>query len=243
MKSRLIALLLLVAGLLLCFGKTDTAYAASTNRILTTTSMTKTGYLRKNNNAPLNNFTGAANNYKLHRTHWLRDFGNTAWFATKQRTVQQKNGKRYTYYYVTSTNKKAKGWVNKNNLKKNPKSFTNMYNVAKSKLGARYVYGATGPTVFDCSGYTKYVFKKAANKTLPRVAQSQYNSYSKVSRANAKKGDLIFFGNSTGSITHVGIYVGGGKMIDAQDNGVKNEKVYVSWWHAVGYSRPVNFSA
>lgn len=229
----------LVAGLT----TTKTAQASGTNRIISTSTISKTAYTRKSSAGALYNMTGSSTNFTFTKTHSLKSYPSTTWMATKKRYIYKTNGKKYLYYYVTNANKTASGWVWHSYLKKKSNSFTNMYKVAKSKLGARYSYGANGPYTFDCSGYTKYVFKQATSKTLPRTVQSQYYSSTKVSRANAKKGDLVFFGSSTGSITHVGIYVGNGKMIDAQDNGVTQEKIYVSWWNAVGYSRPVNFGA
>ncbi|MBA1421141.1 MAG: LysM peptidoglycan-binding domain-containing protein [Epsilonproteobacteria bacterium] len=90
--------------------------------------------------------------------------------------------------------------------------------LAKKKLGRRYVWGATGEkNTFDCSGFTKYVYKKNGIK-LPRraIAQSKYGKY--VPRKNLKKGDLIFFDTSKhrkGYVNHVGIYLGNGKFIHA----------------------------
>ena len=90
--------------------------------------------------------------------------------------------------------------------------------LAKKKLGRRYVWGATGTkNTFDCSGFTKYVYKKNGI-TLPRraIAQSKYGKY--IARKNLRKGDLIFFDTSKrrkGYVNHVGIYLGNGKFIHA----------------------------
>ena len=90
--------------------------------------------------------------------------------------------------------------------------------MAKKKLGRRYVWGATGTkNTFDCSGFTKYVYKKNGID-IPRTSinQSKYGKY--VSRKNLKKGDLIFFDTSKrrkGYVNHVGIYLGNGKFIHA----------------------------
>jgi len=81
--------------------------------------------------------------------------------------------------------------------------------IAKKKVGSRYVSGATGPNAFDCSGFTSYVYKKAIGKKLPRSSSAQKNVGKRVSRANAKPGDLIW------SPGHVAVYVGNGKQIDA----------------------------
>ncbi|KRL29173.1 cell wall-associated hydrolase [Lactobacillus kefiranofaciens subsp. kefiranofaciens DSM 5016 = JCM 6985] len=84
--------------------------------------------------------------------------------------------------------------------------------LAKKQIGKPYVWGATGPSAFDCSGLTSYVFKNAINKTLPRTTYSQINLGKSVavSTKKLKKGDLLFWGNY-----HVGIYIGGGKFVHA----------------------------
>jgi len=119
--------------------------------------------------------------------------------------------------------------------------YDKLYKVAKKQLGKRYSYGSVGPNSFDCSGLTKYVYKKSIKKTLPRTASAQYAKYKHVSAAHLKKGDLIFFNYGSG-IAHVGIYVGHGQMINAQNNGVKKESFQVSWWHpyVAGYARVTN---
>lgn len=91
----------------------------------------------------------------------------------------------------------------------------------KKHVGKPYVYGATGPDSFDCSGLTYYVYKKCG-KTIPRVAEDQYYSAKKVSRANLQPGDLVFFTSEPGGsyISHVGIYIGNDKMIHAANSNV-----------------------
>ena len=89
---------------------------------------------------------------------------------------------------------------------------------AKRYLGRRYVWGAEGPSSFDCSGFTQYVMKKSKGVTLPRVSRKQayYGKY--VSRRNLKPGDLIFFDTShrrRGYVNHVGIYIGNDRFIHA----------------------------
>ena len=92
-----------------------------------------------------------------------------------------------------------------------------MIQIAKNKLGKRYVWGATGSNAFDCSGLTTYVCKLNGIK-LPRraIAQSKVGQY--VPRSQLKPGDLIFFDTSKhrrGYVNHVGIYIGNGKFIHA----------------------------
>ena len=63
--------------------------------------------------------------------------------------------------------------------------------LAKKQVGKRYVYGATGPSAFDCSGLTQYVYKKAANKTLPRTTYTQINEGKEVKRQNMQKKKVV----------------------------------------------------
>ena len=89
---------------------------------------------------------------------------------------------------------------------------------AKRYLGRRYVWGAEGPSTFDCSGFTQYVMKKSKGVTLPRVSRRQayYGKY--VTFSHLRPGDLIFFDTShsrRGYVNHVGIYIGNGKFIHA----------------------------
>ncbi|QLK32480.1 C40 family peptidase [Lactobacillus crispatus] len=84
--------------------------------------------------------------------------------------------------------------------------------LVKKQIGKPYIYGAAGPSGFDCSGLTTYVFKNAINKTLPRTTYGQITlgKTVSVSTKKLKKGDLLFWGNY-----HVGIYVGNGKFVHA----------------------------
>ncbi|MET9501237.1 NlpC/P60 family protein [Streptomyces sp. NPDC006622] len=82
---------------------------------------------------------------------------------------------------------------------------------AYSKLGSPYVWGATGPNAFDCSGLVQAAYR-SAGISLPRTTYAQIDAGRRVSRSELRPGDLVFFYSG---ITHVGIYVGGGNMIHA----------------------------
>ncbi|MFJ9423961.1 NlpC/P60 family protein [Streptomyces sp. NPDC101249] len=82
---------------------------------------------------------------------------------------------------------------------------------AYAKLGSPYVWGATGPNAFDCSGLVQAAYR-AAGVSLPRTTYAQIGAGRRVSRADLRPGDLVFFYSG---ISHVGIYVGGGRMIHA----------------------------
>lgn len=86
---------------------------------------------------------------------------------------------------------------------------------ARAQLGDPYVWGATGPDSWDCSGLTQAAYR-AAGVTLPRTTGEQVNVGSRVSESNLQPGDLIFFYSDH---SHVGIYIGGGEMIHAPHTG------------------------
>ncbi|GHE02702.1 C40 family peptidase [Streptomyces alanosinicus] len=111
---------------------------------------------------------------------------------------------------------------------------TKALQVAASKKGAPYAWGATGPRRFDCSGLTLYSFKKAG-KTLPRTAAQQYNKTRHISAGSRRAGDLVFF-HSGSSVYHVGIYAGQGKIWHAPRTGdvVRLQKI---WTSSVWYGR------
>jgi cell wall-associated NlpC family hydrolase len=102
--------------------------------------------------------------------------------------------------------------------------------VARDQLGDRYSAGATGPNAFDCSGFTRYVYKVATGKSLPHQSRSQYGVVKRIPLKQAKPGDLVFFFRN--GAHHVGIYIGGKKMIDAAGygEGVKVSPITGSWW-------------
>ena len=89
---------------------------------------------------------------------------------------------------------------------------------AKQYLGYKYVSGGASPsTGFDCSGFTQYVFKNFG-VSLNRTSKSQISNGVAVEKANLQPGDLVLFKGSSGSaIGHVGIYIGGGSFIHAEN--------------------------
>ncbi|MBW8009349.1 phage tail tape measure protein [Lactobacillus helveticus] len=80
--------------------------------------------------------------------------------------------------------------------------------------GHRYVWGATGPSTFDCSGLVKYALKKAYGIDYPHFSGSQYAMTQHISKSQAHMGDLVFWGHNGGD--HVGVYAGGNKYFSAE---------------------------
>ncbi len=91
---------------------------------------------------------------------------------------------------------------------------------ALSRVGSRYVYGASGPNKFDCSGLTSWAYRQNG-KSIPRTSGAQFSASKRISKSELKTGDLVFFSGTTGGrgISHVGIYIGGGRFVHAPSSG------------------------
>jgi Cell wall-associated hydrolases (invasion-associated proteins) len=90
--------------------------------------------------------------------------------------------------------------------------------VALSYAGAPYLSGGVDERGFDCSGFVYRVFYQSVGASLPRTASAQYAFREPVDFAKLQPGDLLFF-NTTGSISHVGIYEGDGRFVHAASEG------------------------
>lgn len=129
-------------------------------------------------------------------------------------------------YAVDASSQAAKSLSSKNtkvvkSIKKTAKkssqastSAASVIALAKAQAGKPYVWGATGPSSFDCSGLVQYVYKNAAGINLSRTTYSQVNEGTTVSMSNLQPGDLLFWGSAS-SPYHVGIYLGNNQYIHA----------------------------
>lgn len=119
-----------------------------------------------------------------------------------------------------------------------------LFGEAEKHIGKRYVFGASGPRNFDCSGFVCWSFTKSGVKNMPRTtAWRIYTDYcNPVSPSQAKPGDIIFFKgtyNSGSPISHVGIYAGNGMMIHAGDP-IQYANINTRYWkeHFYAFGRP-----
>jgi len=116
--------------------------------------------------------------------------------------------------------------------------------LARSRIGAPYVPGAAGPDGFDCSGLVFWVYSQLGLE-VPRSTQQQLAWAAPVEPSELQPGDLVFFENTSSSsdgVSHVGIYVGGGGVVMAVNNGdiVREVSLAESYWtaHFAGAGRP-----
>jgi len=108
--------------------------------------------------------------------------------------------------------------------------------LARAQIGQPYVWGGASPaTSFDCSGLVQWSYAQIGVR-LPRTAQEQFDAAMRIGPAELRPGDLVFFHTypSAEPITHVGIYVGNGQMINAPGDGdvVREMEVFSGYWGA-----------
>ena len=89
-----------------------------------------------------------------------------------------------------------------------------LVNLAKLKFGCKYVWGATGPNAFDCSGLTSWCYKQLGI-SIPRTSLAQSKSGKAVSKSDLQPGYLLFWKTTSAEVGHVGMYVGNGQFIHA----------------------------
>ena len=118
--------------------------------------------------------------------------------------------------YTVSANKAVKKdkKAKKHSSKQASATAASVVSLAESELGKPYVWGATGPSSFDCSGLTSYVYNKAADKNISRTTYSQVKQGKTVSMDDLQPGDLLFWGSASAPY-HVGIYVGNNQYVHA----------------------------
>ena len=122
-------------------------------------------------------------------------------------------------------------------------TFATLITEAEKYIGYPYVWGGSNPsTSFDCSGFVSWALTQSGVCNTGRLgAQGLYNISTPVSSANARPGDLIFFVGTydTPGVSHVGIYVGGGKMLHCGDP-IQYADINTSYWqsHFYAFGRP-----
>jgi cell wall-associated NlpC family hydrolase len=111
---------------------------------------------------------------------------------------------------------------------------------ARAQLGKPYLWGAAGPSSYDCSGLTMAAYR-TAGVWLPRVSRAQWGAGPHVGLGSLAPGDLVFFAHNTGNpgtIHHVGMYIGGGAMIEAPYSGARVRVASIGRRDYIGAVRP-----
>ena len=115
--------------------------------------------------------------------------------------------------------------------KSNNEKINKVVSLAKSKVGNKYVWGATGPNTFDCSGFTSWLYKQVG-VSIPRTSAAQSKHGTLVSKSNLQVGDLVFFNTNGKGVSHVGLYLGNGQMVHAANSkkGVRYDSINSSYY-------------
>ncbi|GMA87082.1 hypothetical protein GCM10025868_23320 [Angustibacter aerolatus] len=111
---------------------------------------------------------------------------------------------------------------------------------AATRLGMPYVWGATGPTSFDCSGLMQWAYRQAG-VSIPRTSRAQYAALPKVPMNQVQPGDLVFYASNPSNpstIHHVGMYVGEGLSLYAPQTGSNVKIGPVAYGTIIGAARP-----
>lgn len=155
---------------------------------------------------------------------------------------------------VRINGRNEEGWIANANLTRisigngngNADIFDSLLEYGQQYLGRAWRAGGNTPTTgFDCSGFTQWIYG-VHGITLGRSSQDQFNAARSVTRNNAQPGDLVFFErtyNSSNRITHVGMYVGNGRMLHVSTSrGVEFVSATSGWWgnHLVGFGRVID---
>ena len=142
--------------------------------------------------------------------------------------------------YVTFTSNTNAQAPTLTNPVSNISSGQKVVDFAKNYLGMKYVWASSNPANggFDCSGFIYYVFKNNGYNISRANVAAYWNQVQKISTPQI--GDLVFFKNTyISGPSHMGIYIGNGQMIDAQDRGIVVDNIFNPYWysHFLGYGR------
>jgi cell wall-associated NlpC family hydrolase len=105
----------------------------------------------------------------------------------------------------------------------------NLVSLIDEWMGTRYRLGGTSKSGIDCSAFMQVLFAGIYGIALPRTAREQYNISQRISRTDLKEGDLIFF-NTTGGVSHVGMYLQNNKFVHASSSGVTISDIFDEYW-------------
>jgi len=218
--------------------KGDTLYSIAHKHQTTVYKIRKANELEKNAVLKIGNVLKVPQNKKSLRyasikkrasgTKLAASLSNSNLDTINLKKSETKKSSTFAFKDIFASKSKSKNVV--------PDKCQRITSVAKTKLGNRYVWGATGKkNTFDCSGFTKFVYKKnGINIPRTSINQSKFGKF--VKRDELRKGDLVFFDTSKrrrGYVNHVGIYIGDNKFIHASS---AKKKVVITSLNKTFYS-------
>lgn len=205
--------------------KVSGSYSSSTSQNIYTNNI---GKIATVNTKVLNLRSGGSTKYsiinKLYSGNNVKilDSNKSGWYKVELSSglVGWCSGEYLTNFRVGNLNSSSSSDLNSSTSENQSAKAQAVINLAKSKLGCSYEWGAEGPNTFDCSGFTYYVYKQSTGVSLPRVSRDQAKVGKYVAKSDLQPGDLIFFDSNYGSnVNHVGIYIGNDQMIHSPKPG------------------------
>jgi len=115
--------------------------------------------------------------------------------------------KEVPYVPTPSAEAKAEGRVNSLGIERGEGDNEALYDAIQSWIGTPYRYGGTSKSGVDCSGFVGNIYQEVYNKKLHRVANDMQQDCTLITRSELQEGDLVFFTNSKGRVSHVGIFL------------------------------------
>lgn len=133
--------------------------------------------------------------------------------------------------YVPTVADEAKGRVNALGLEITEGENAKLYEAIKEWMGTPYLYGGTTKAGVDCSAFVGHIFKEVYNKKLHRVSNDIQQDVTLISKEDLREGDIVFFTNSKGRVSHVGIYLKDGLFAHSSTSrGVIISRLDDSYW-------------
>lgn len=115
--------------------------------------------------------------------------------------------KEVPYVPTPSDEAKEAGRVNSLGIERGPNDNEELYDAVQSWIGTPYLYGGETKAGVDCSGFVGHIYQQVYHRRLHRVANDMQQDCTLISRSELREGDLVFFTNSKGKVSHVGIYL------------------------------------
>ena len=216
---------------------------------------TETGWIRTNQVRRENQtrrVTGGSAAFRTGPGSSFSHHGSAAWLSNNTSVRVLAESGNWSRVHVRINGRNEEGWIANSSLTRinfghgNVDLFDALLSYGQQYLGRAWVAGGNSPaTGFDCSGFTQWIYG-VHGITLGRGSQDQFNGATSVARNNAQPGDLVFFERtyqSSNRITHVGMYVGGGRMLHVSSTrGVEFVNATSGWWgnHLVGFGRVID---
>ena len=124
--------------------------------------------------------------------------------------------KEVPYVPTVSDEARRSGNVNALGIERGPDDNEELYNAIQTWMGTPYRYGGTDKKGVDCSGFVGHIYRKVYNINLHRVANDMQEDVTLISKSELREGDIVFFTNSKGRVSHVGIYLKDGLFVHSK---------------------------